>query len=640
MAFEVFDDVAFYWFLMSVLITFLAPATCIMVNKRMNTKRAQRCDWTADLLSCKEKNAALGKKKQRDQVNSLFSVQAFLFWGGWLVFIYLLTQITAKQGLEMASFDPFKILEIEGDAEPADVKKAYRKLSLIFHPDKNPGNKEAEQKFILIAKAYEVLTDEKTRENYEKYGNPDGYHGTSVTIGLPSFLTAKENELGILVVYFVVLIVVIPLVVGLWWRKSSKYLEDGIMQQTAFRFWKQLQENTAPKYLPGILASALEFQELVPRKNSQAADLDRLFKEVQEHFVKNQGDQVPDILKVKTMLYAFMLRVPIPASLQEDMQIILEQVPVLLQGMLNISIDQRFVTCTCNILDFQQLLTQAIWFHDSSPVLRQLPHISDRQFRVLSKSKVVVNSVAQLKELESEKRADILRDLPPAEAEDANKVIDHIADVEVDVKWEVEDEEGMYENDVINLIVRVDRKHYPDDYTRIADEEEKNDPILNKPERTEEEIDEILSKVEDEEARAEKREELLEEDRELWFAKQERKREIARARVRGGAGWFSTGAPPRVVHAPRYPVEVTESWIVMLVDTKTNRLIHHTKLATFNAVETITLKFVAPPAGIYQYEVLVKNNAYVGGDKKVPFKMQIEKRPEEEVLAAEAAEAE
>lgn len=49
-----------------------------------------------------------------------------------------------------------------------------------------------------------------------RYGNPDGYHGTSVTIGLPSWLTDKDNELAILVAYFVALIVVIPTVVGLW----------------------------------------------------------------------------------------------------------------------------------------------------------------------------------------------------------------------------------------------------------------------------------------------------------------------------------------------------------------------------------------------------------------------------------------
>lgn len=639
MAFEVFDDVAFYWFLMSVLITFLAPATCIAVNGQLRTNRSRRCDWTADLQSCRSKNAQINKHKARDRMSNFFSVQSLLFWGGWLVFMYLLTQITAKQGLEMASFDPFKILEIEGDAEPSEIKKAFRRLSLQWHPDKNPGDKEAEQKFILIAKAHEVLTDEKTRDNYEKYGNPDGYHGTSVTIGLPSFLTAKENELGILVVYFVLLIVVIPLVVGLWWRKSSKYLEDGIMQGTAYRFWRQLQENTAAKYIPGILASALEYQELLPRKNFQAADLDRLFKAVQEHFVKNQGDTIPDILKVKTLLYAFLLHERIPPSLSDDLDLILEHLPTLLQGLLNISLDQRFVASTCNILDFSQLVTQAIWFHEPQAVVRQLPHLTDRQLRAFAKQKATVTQTAQLKELDDEKRDELFKELDDEKRRDIEVVVRNIADIDVQLKWEVEDEEGIHEGDVINLTVRVDRKHYPDDYTRLADQDEATDPILTKAEMSEEEVDEILAKIDDAEQREAKKEELLEQDRELWFAKQERRRELARSRARGGKGWFAAGAPPRVVHAPRYPFERTEQWYVLLVDSKSNKLIHHMKLLTHNAVESVALKFLAPKEGTYQYEVLVKNSAYVGADKKLPFKIQIDKRPEEEAAADAAAAA-
>ena len=141
-----------------------------------------------------------------------------------------------------------------------------------------------------MAKAYEVLTDDATRENYEKYGNPDGYHGTSVTIGLPSWLTNKDNELAILVAYFLVIIIVIPVVVGLWWRNSSKFLEDGVMQMTAHRFYRQVQENTATKYIPGILASAVEFCEGAGCKNTQADDLGKLHRRVSPNFVKNKGD--------------------------------------------------------------------------------------------------------------------------------------------------------------------------------------------------------------------------------------------------------------------------------------------------------------------------------------------------------------
>jgi len=74
---------------------------------------------------------------------------------------------------------------------------------------------------VIACVLIQTLTDETTRENYEKYGNPDGYQGTSVTIGLPSFLSNKENEKVVLVVYAFVLFL-IPLLALMWWRKAKK----------------------------------------------------------------------------------------------------------------------------------------------------------------------------------------------------------------------------------------------------------------------------------------------------------------------------------------------------------------------------------------------------------------------------------
>ena len=124
------------------------------------------------------------------------------------------------------------------------------------------------------------------------------------------------------------------------WRKSSKFLEDGVMQNTAYRFYRQVQENTAAKYMPGILASAVEFCESVPCRSTQAADLSRLHSAVKSEFVKNQGDQNNDIMKVKTLLYAHLMREPIPASLQADLNLVLEHAHRLLNGLLNICMEQ------------------------------------------------------------------------------------------------------------------------------------------------------------------------------------------------------------------------------------------------------------------------------------------------------------
>ncbi len=64
---------------------------------------------------------------------------------------------------EIKGFDPYEILGVEQDAPIEKIKKAYRKLALIYHPDRNRDNPEASAKFIMISKAYECLTDEEAK---------------------------------------------------------------------------------------------------------------------------------------------------------------------------------------------------------------------------------------------------------------------------------------------------------------------------------------------------------------------------------------------------------------------------------------------------------------------------------------------
>ncbi len=77
----------------------------------------------------------------------------------------------------MAKLDYYQILGVARTATPEEIKKAYRKLALRYHPDRNPGNKEAEEKFKEAAEAYEVLGDQAKRQRYDQFGH-EGIRGT------------------------------------------------------------------------------------------------------------------------------------------------------------------------------------------------------------------------------------------------------------------------------------------------------------------------------------------------------------------------------------------------------------------------------------------------------------------------------
>lgn len=74
----------------------------------------------------------------------------------------------------MSTKDFYQILGVTKNSSEEEIKKAYRKLAMKFHPDKNPGDKKSEEKFKEISEAYDVLSDPTKKKNYDQFGSPDG----------------------------------------------------------------------------------------------------------------------------------------------------------------------------------------------------------------------------------------------------------------------------------------------------------------------------------------------------------------------------------------------------------------------------------------------------------------------------------
>src|SRR6056300_1028966 len=71
----------------------------------------------------------------------------------------------------MAESDYYKVLGVNKNASDSEIKKAYRKLALKYHPDQTKGDKQAEAKFKQLSEAYAVLSDKEKRQQYDTFGS-------------------------------------------------------------------------------------------------------------------------------------------------------------------------------------------------------------------------------------------------------------------------------------------------------------------------------------------------------------------------------------------------------------------------------------------------------------------------------------
>ena len=291
-----FDTYAFYPVLESFIILLILYTSYKIYSllfkyqvKYEDQTKYRNCQCKA----CKQRLNNLIKKKSKKE--------DIFFYISWLTFLILAFAICYRKIMEtqgkIKGFDPYEILEISQSSSIKDIKKAYKKLAIKYHPDKNLNNLQAKAKFMLITKAYESLTNEEAKKNFELYGNPDGPGSMRFSIGLPAFILNKKNHFKILISFITIVCIIIPYYFLQWFKRSQSFDENGLLRLTSEYFMKSTNTQTQMKNIPFILGTSHEFKWIYD------ADVDKYSNEINELLNKYrsefpEGEEIPKIIDI------------------------------------------------------------------------------------------------------------------------------------------------------------------------------------------------------------------------------------------------------------------------------------------------------------------------------------------------------
>jgi translocation protein SEC63 len=460
-----YDNSAFYFFALSFISIYIFPSWWYIIKKVYRAFFGlSDADIGAVVRTADEKKKAAALKKSQKGFSLLksqaFVVNLLLTIACTFLFVYL--SVSVSNDGEVNSFDPFHILGIDSGADTKEIKKAYKKMSLLYHPDKNPNNPSAEAMFMMVAKAYEALTDATAKENYEKYGNPDGKQSLEVSIGLPSWLLDTDNRNFVLMAYLLIMVVVIPFSVWRYYSDSSKFGEKDVMYDTYSWFHHTLNEHTINKSLPEIFAGSAEFrQKNMPKTQAEKEEIGKTMTKVRSQMQKPKFNH-PVCVKGNVLLHAHLLRKTdeLSEGLKADLKYMLRVSSSLIDAMISVCKHQESMQTALNCISFGQYVAQACWTKDSS--LLQLPYFTAEEVKHVTKGKASqkASNLAEYLKIEDDKKKGVA-DFSEEQKKDIFKCCSLMPDLTVETKVFVDDDEDdkVYEGDLCTVKVTLTRNN-------------------------------------------------------------------------------------------------------------------------------------------------------------------------------------
>ncbi len=368
-----YDTSAFYYFALTIVALLILPTTVAIVKGILHVfpafnpvvRKLQATSTCQDQLTrVTVTHTGLNKLSEKKFVRNVIFLIVLLS------LLLFLRNLILNDG-DVEQFDPYKILGISIGTTTAEIKKAYRKLSLKYHPDKNIGDKFAEEMFMTIAKAYEALTDEEAKANYEKYGNPDGRQATELSIGLPSFLLDYPKV--VLVLYLITMIIGIPAFVFTFYNREAKKERRNMSVKETLVECMKAQKNKVN--IVELCAVSRDCIDVLAKSSVLPERIEELSKKLGKFMPKISEDNLSwfqeddRAMYCYCLLHIYLLRNANDMGLTKEERLLMHQValkvPAVLSIIMDLYMDEEFFEPIILVMKFQQSFIQGVWHIDA-----------------------------------------------------------------------------------------------------------------------------------------------------------------------------------------------------------------------------------------------------------------------------------
>lgn len=469
----VYDDSAFKLFAVAILAVYWLPAGIYrlvrFLRRVLHKKDAMEVAKEAWCTCSQCQNKA---DKIRTKTSGLkgLSIGDYIFCIFTILLLFSAVRVYRSNIRSGPPFDPFEILDVSKSASSKEIKRAYRRLSVIHHPDKNRDDPDgAAERFMRISKAYAALTDETAKKNYIKFGNPDGYLGTTWGLGLPEWVGSSSKS--VLLLYAIFMVIIFPTMVAFWWHRSMQQLTPGLMTSTFMKYRATLHQTSRFRDMLNAFCGSDEFNALYTTDN------DEYLNELQDTLRKDgcipkaksvfepSHSQFQNIL----IMTAYLARLPVPGPLNHVLENILSRSESLMTSLTDIVgtfprkdcmaawnrvFMQGHTTLLSRCLHLTQCVYQAL-DEKSSPLL-QIPHFTEREVRSCTTRYGGTKSVYDLVRMDMSDLRKLLRDLTDSQLLDVKSFLDRFPSASLQVEppcVEGEDDPSVHEGDTVTVRV-------------------------------------------------------------------------------------------------------------------------------------------------------------------------------------------